>query len=249
LVDIKSKQEIEYMAAAGRLLAACHKEIGRMVKPGITTMEINDFVENYLSERGAKAEEKGYMGYPYATCASVNDEVCHGFPNKKPLKEGDIVTIDIVVNLDGWLADSAWSYAVGKISKEAEDLMKVTKECLYRGIKKAVAGNRIGDIGHEIQTYAESLSYSVVRDFTGHGIGRIMHDDVVVPHYGRPGRGLRLREGMVITIEPMINIGTYKITIDDNDWTARTKDGSLSAQYEHTLAITDKDPIILTDQD
>lgn len=249
MVDIKSKQEIEYMAAAGRLLAACHKEIGRMVKPGITTMEINDFVENYLSERGAKAEEKGYMGYPYATCASVNDEVCHGFPNKKPLKEGDIVTIDIVVNLDGWLADSAWSYAVGKISKEAEDLMKVTKECLYRGIKKAVAGNRIGDIGHEIQTYAESLSYSVVRDFTGHGIGRIMHDDVVVPHYGRPGRGLRLREGMVITIEPMINIGTYKITIDDNDWTARTKDGSLSAQYEHTLAITDKDPIILTDQD
>ncbi|HBM76398.1 MAG TPA: type I methionyl aminopeptidase [Clostridiaceae bacterium] len=249
MIDIKSKEEIGYMAAAGRILASCHKEIRKMIKPGISSMEIDAFVENYLNEHGAKAEQKGYMGFPYATCASVNDEVCHGFPTKKPLKEGDIVTIDMVVNLNGWLADSAWSYAVGKISKEAEDLMKVTKECLYLGIKKAVAGNRLGDVGHAIQSYAEERGYSVVRDYTGHGIGRIMHDDLVVPHYGRAGRGIRIREGMVFTIEPMINIGTYRVKVDDNDWTARTADGSLSAQYEHTIAITSNGPIILTDQD
>ncbi len=249
LIDIKTEKEIGYMAAAGKILASCHKEIRKMIKPGITTMEIDAFTEKYLKENGATPEQKGYMGFPYATCASVNDEICHGFPSNKPLKEGDIVTIDMVVNLNGWLADSAWSYAVGNISKEAEGLMKVTKECLYRGIKKAVVGNRIGDIGHEIQSYAEPLGYSVVRDYTGHGIGKVMHDDVCVPHYGKPGRGLKLREGMVITIEPMIDIGTYSAVVDSNDWTARTADGSLSAQYEHTLAITKNGPIILTDQD
>lgn len=249
MIEIKTKQEIEYMQEAGKILAACHKEIRKLIKPGITTMEIDSFVEKFLKEHNATPEEKGYMGYPYATCASVNDEICHGFPTKNHLKEGDIVTIDMVVNLNGWLADSAWSYAVGKISKEAEDLMKVTKECLYRGIKKAVVGNHIGDIGHEIQTYAESLGYSVVRDYTGHGIGQKMHDDICVPHYGRPGRGIKLREGMVITIEPMINIGSYETVEDKNGWTARTVDGSLSAQYEHTLAITKDGPIILTEQD
>jgi methionyl aminopeptidase len=237
------------MAAAGKILASCHKKIGKMIKPGLTTMEIDSFVERYLKEHGAKPEQKGYMGFPYATCASVNDEICHGFPTNKPLKEGDIVTIDMVVNLNGWLADSAWSYSVGKISEEAKNLMEVTKKCLYKGIKKALSGNTIGDIGHTIQTYAESLGYSVVRDYTGHGIGKVMHDDVVVPHYGKPGRGLKLREGMVITIEPMINIGTYKTLLDSNNWTARTADGSLSAQYEHTIAITKNEPIILTDQD
>ena len=237
------------MAAAGKILASCHKEIRKLIKPGITTMEIDRFAEKYMRDHGATPEQKGYEGFPYATCASVNDEVCHGFPNNKPLKEGDIVTIDMVVNLNGWLADSAWSYAVGKISKKAENLMKVTKECLYKGIDKAVIGNRLGDVGYAIQSYAESLGYSVVRDFTGHGIGRVMHDDIAVPHYGKPGRGLRLQEGMVITIEPMIDIGTYEVTIDKNDWTARTADGSLSAQYEHTLAITKDGPRILTDQD
>ncbi len=237
------------MAAAGKILASCHKEIRKIIKPGLTTMEIDSFVEKYLKEHGAKPEQKGYMGFPYATCASVNNEICHGFPTNKPLKEGDIVTIDMVVNLNGWLADSAWSYSVGKISEEAKNLMEVTKKCLYKGIEKALSGNRIGDIGYTIQTYAESLGYSVVRDYTGHGIGKVMHDDVVVPHYGKPGRGLKLREGMVLTIEPMINIGTYRTLLDPNDWTARTADGSLSAQYEHTIAITKNEPIILTDQD
>ncbi|WP_333861477.1 type I methionyl aminopeptidase [Clostridium sp.] len=249
MITIRTNKEISYMAAAGKILASCHKKIGKMIKPGLTTMEIDSFVERYLKEHGAKPEQKGYMGFPYATCASVNDEICHGFPTNKPLKEGDIVTIDMVVNLNGWLADSAWSYSVGKISEEAKNLMEVTKKCLYKGIKKALSGNTIGDIGHTIQTYAESLGYSVVRDYTGHGIGKVMHDDVVVPHYGKPGRGLKLREGMVITIEPMINIGTYKTLLDSNNWTARTADGSLSAQYEHTIAITKNEPIILTDQD
>ncbi|WP_368488261.1 type I methionyl aminopeptidase [Clostridium sp. BJN0013] len=249
MIAIRTNKEISYMAAAGKILASCHKEIRKIIKPGLTTMEIDSFVEKYLKEHGAKPEQKGYMGFPYATCASVNNEICHGFPTNKPLKEGDIVTIDMVVNLNGWLADSAWSYSVGKISEEAKNLMEVTKKCLYKGIEKALSGNRIGDIGYTIQTYAESLGYSVVRDYTGHGIGKVMHDDVVVPHYGKPGRGLKLREGMVLTIEPMINIGTYRTLLDPNDWTARTADGSLSAQYEHTIAITKNEPIILTDQD
>lgn len=248
MISIRTNKEISYMAAAGKILASCHKEISKIIKPGLTTMEIDSFVEKYLKEHGAKPEQKGYMGFPYATCASVNDEICHGFPTNIPLKEGDIVTIDMVVNLNGWLADSAWSYSVGNVSKEAKNLMEITKECLYKGIEKALSGNRIGDISHAIQTYAESLGYSVVRDYTGHGIGKIMHDDVVVPHYGKPGRGLKLREGMVITIEPMINIGTYNTILDSNGWTARTADGKLSAQYEHTIAITKNNPLILTDQ-
>ncbi|MDI6619713.1 MAG: type I methionyl aminopeptidase [Clostridiales bacterium] len=249
MIDIKSKDEIAHMAEAGKILASCHRELRKIVREGRTTLEIDKFVEKYIRDRGAIPEQKGYMGYPYATCASVNDEVCHGFPNNVPLKDGDIVTIDMVVNLNGWLADSAWSYAVGNISDSAKKLLKVTKDCLYIGIDKAVVGNRIGDIGYAIQTYAESKGYSVVRDFTGHGIGRIMHDDIVVPHYGIPKRGLRLKEGMTITIEPMINVGVYDVTIDDNGWTARTADGKLSAQYEHTIAITKEGPVILTDQD
>lgn len=248
MVDIKSSGQIELMGAAGKILSNCHKELREIIRPGITTMEIDSFAEKYMLSHGATAEQKGYMGYPYATCASVNDEVCHGFPNRIPLKDGDIVAIDMVVNLKGWLADSAWTYAVGEISDEAKGLMRVTKECLYAGIEKAVIGNRIGDISHAVQTHAESNGFSVVRDFTGHGIGKVIHDDIAVPHYGSEGRGMRLREGMVITIEPMINIGSYKVKIDSNKWTARTVDGSLSAQYEHTIAIRKEGPMILTDQ-
>lgn len=248
MVIIKTMEEIEKMQKAGEILANCHKEIAKIIKPGISTIEIDEFAEEYMKKHGATPEQKGYEGYPFATCASVNDEICHGFPNKKPLKNGDIVTIDMVVNLDGWLADSAWSYAVGDISPEAEKLLKVTKNALYIGIEKAVIGNRIGDISHAIQEYVEGEGFSVVRDFVGHGIGRNMHEDPQVPHFGRPGRGLRLMEGMVLTIEPMVNIGTYHCKIDENQWTARTLDGKLSAQYEHTLAITKDGPIIITKQ-
>lgn len=248
MVIIKTMQEIENMRRAGEILASCHKNIAKIIKPGITTYEIDKFVEDFLKEHNATPEQKGYQGYPFATCASVNDEICHGFPNKTPLKHGDIVTIDMVVNLDGWLADSAWSYGVGNISPKAKELLEVTKKSLYVGIEKAVIGNRIGDISHAVQTYVESKGFSVVRDFVGHGIGRYMHEDPQVPHFGRPGRGLRLMEGMVITIEPMVNIGTYRCKVDDNGWTARTTDGKLSAQYEHTLAITKEGPIIITQQ-
>lgn len=249
MIILKTEQEIEKMKKAGELLANVHKEIAKMIKPGITTMEIDEFVEDYLKKHGAYPEQKGYQGYPYATCASINDEICHGYPRLTPLKNGDIVTIDMVVNIDGWLADSAWSYGVGNLSEESQRLLDITKESLYKGIEAAVVGNRLGDIGHAIQSFVESHGYSVVRDFVGHGIGKSMHEDPQVPHYGTPGRGQRLVEGMVITIEPMINMGTYRMKIDDNGWTARTIDGKLSAQYEHTIAITKDGPIILTDQD
>lgn len=246
MITIKTMEEIQLMHEAGKLLAACHQEIANMIRPGTTGLEIDKFVEEYLAKHGATPEQKGFHGYPFATCASVNDVICHGFPNNNPFNEGDIVTIDMVVNLNGWLADSAWSYAVGKISPEAEHLLQVTKASLFKGIEQAVAGNRIGDISHAIQVNAEAEGLSVVREFIGHGIGQEMHEEPQVPHYGPPGKGPRLKEGMVITIEPMLNIGGYRSKLDSDGWTARTLDGSLSAQYEHTIAITSEGPIILT---
>lgn len=248
MVIIKTKQQIEKMHEAGKMLASVHRALREEIKPGVSTLYLDQFVEDFLVQRGAYPEQKGYEGFPYSICASVNDEVCHGFPSKRILENGDIITVDMVVRIGDWLADSAWSYEVGKVSKEASDLLKVTKECLYKGIEQAKIGNRLGDIGHAIQSYAEGKGYSVVREFIGHGIGQDMHEDPQVLHYGKPGRGLRLEEGMVFTIEPMINIGDYPIKIDENGWTVRTKDGSLSAQYEHTLAITKDGPLILTDQ-
>lgn len=249
MIIIKTPEEIEKMKVAGAILADVHKEIAKMIKPGISTMDIDRFVEEYLASKGAYPEQKGYQGYPFATCASINDEICHGYPREELLKEGDIVTIDMVVNVDGWLADSAWTYAVGQISEKAENLMNITKEALYLGIEQAVVGNRIGDISHAIQSHVEAQGYSVVKDFVGHGIGKDMHEDPQVPHYGTAGRGARLAEGMVLTIEPMINTGTYHMRMDNNKWTSRTRDGGLSAQYEHTLAITKDGPIIITEQE
>jgi methionyl aminopeptidase len=249
MIVLKSQREIEAMKKAGDILASCHKEIEKMIIPGITTWEIDQFVDEYLSKHKAIPQQKGYKGYKYATCASINDEVCHGFPRKEPLKEGDIVTIDMVVNYNGALADSAWSYAVGNVSKETQTLLRVTKEALYKGIEQAVNGNRIGDIGHAIQTYVEGQGFSVVRDFIGHGIGAVIHEKPDVPHYGLPGKGPRIKEGMVFTIEPMVNVGMYQTKMDSNGWTARTIDGKYSAQYEHTIAITKAGPIILTEQE
>ncbi|MGF6357484.1 methionyl aminopeptidase [Paenibacillus sp. 4624] len=248
MITIKTKEQIEQMRKAGEILSACHREIAKLIRPGITTQEIDQFAEAFMKKNGAIPEQKGYNGYPYATCASVNDVICHGFPGKYVLKDGDIVTIDMVVNLDGWLADSAWSYAVGNVSPEAQHLLDVTKNSLYKGIEFAIVGNRIGDISHAIQTYAEGEGLSVVREFIGHGIGEKMHEEPQVPHYGPPHRGPRLKEGMVITIEPMLNIGTFRSKLDSDGWTARTLDGSLSAQYEHTIAITADGPVILTAQ-
>lgn len=236
------------MAEAGALLADIHRELRGFIKPGITGWDIEEFVEKYMLDHGATPEQKGFEGYKYATCVSINDEICHGFPRKEVLNEGDLIKVDMVVNYKGALADSCWSYSVGEPTDEVKRLMDVTRTALYKGIEQAQVGNRIGDIGHAIQTYVEGEGLSVVREFIGHGLGPTLHEQPAVPHYGEPGKGLRLKEGMVITIEPMVNTGTWKSKLDNNGWTARTQDGGLSCQYEHSLAITKDGPIILTHQ-
>ncbi|SCW57955.1 methionyl aminopeptidase [Paenibacillus tianmuensis] len=247
MIHLKTPQEIALMAKAGAVLAECHQEISKMVRPGLTTLEINDFAERFINEHGAKQVTKGFKGYPFATCASVNDVIAHGFPNQEPLQEGDILKMDIVCSYDGWMADSCRTYAVGKISEEAERLVRVTKECLDLSIPKAIVGNRIGDVMHMVQQHAQQAGFSIVRDLVGHGIGREMHEEPSFAHVGKPGRGFLLQEGMVITIEPMINAGKHEMFIDFDGWTARTYDGSLSAQFEHTVAITRDGPLILTE--
>ena len=248
MIIIKTEKEIEKMQTAADLLIQVHRALREEVKPGVSTLELDRFVEKFITDRGGYPEQKGYEGFPFSICASVNDEICHGFPSNRKLKDGDLLTIDMVVNVDGYLADSAWSYAVGNLSDEGKKLMAVTKECLYKAIDIVKPGTRLGDIGHIIQSHAEANGFSVVRDFVGHGIGKNMHEDPQVLHYGKPKRGMRLEEGMVFTIEPMINAGDWPIAMDKNGWTARTRDGSLSCQYEHTLAVTKDGVIVLTEQ-
>lgn len=251
MITLKSEREIKEMAASGAILAGLHKELRKIIKPGISSWEIEKFARKYYKEHDAIAEQIGFEGYEYATCISVNDEICHGFPRKNLiLKDGDLLKVDTVVNYHGAMSDSCWSYVVGESTPEIDRLMEVTKNALYLGIEQAQVGNRIGDIGAAIQKYVEEENgYGDVRDFIGHGIGPTMHESPSVPHYGEPGKGLRLREGMTITIEPMVNMGSYEAIMDDpNGWTARTADGSLSCQYEHTIAITKDGPKILTSQ-
>lgn len=248
MITLKSKREIEKMAESGALLAGVHRALRNFIKPGITSWDIEEFVKNAIESQGAIAAQIGYEGYKYATCCSINDEICHGFPRRKTLKNGDLIKVDMCVELNGAISDSCWAYVVGEASPEVAQLMDVTKKALYLGIEQAKVGNRIGDIGHAIQTYAEKKGYGVVRDFIGHGIGPTIHESPAVPHYGEAGKGLRLKEGMVITIEPMINTGTWKMKMDSNGWTARTLDGGLSCQYEHSIAITADGPLILTSQ-
>lgn len=248
MITRKSPREIEQMNKSGDVLAEIHERLRDFIKPGVTGKDIDDFVMSIIEEHGAVAEQIGYQGYEYATCISINDEICHGFPREKKLKEGDLVKVDMVINLDGGLSDSCWSYAVGEVTEEVKHLMEVTKNALYKGIEQAKVNNRIGDIGAAIQEYVEAEDLSVVREFVGHGIGPTLHEAPSVPHYGEAGTGKRLKEGMVITIEPMVNTGTWKSKMDDNGWTARTQDGGLSCQFEHTIAITKEGPQILTGQ-
>ena len=248
MITLKSPREIEAMDKAGDVLAAIHESLRDFIKPGITGMDIEEYVEKLMKQHGATPEQKGYQGYEYATCVSVNDEICHGFPRNEKLNQGDLIKVDMVINLNGALADSCWSYSVGEPTDEIQKLMEVTKEALYKGIEAAQLGNRIGDIGHAIQTFVEAEGFSVVREFIGHGIGPTLHEKPSVPHYGEAGKGSRLKEGLVITIEPMVNTGTWRSKMDDNGWTARTQDGGLSCQYEHTIAITKEEPRILTKQ-
>ena len=248
MITRKSRREIDAMKESGAFLASIHEQLRDFIKPGITGRDIDHFVEKLITEKGAIPAQIGYQGYEYATCISVNDEICHGFPTEEVLKNGDLVKVDMVIDLNGAFSDSAWAYVVGEGSQEVKDLMDATREALYKGIEAAQVGNRIGDIGAAIQNYVEPKGYSVVREFVGHGIGPTMHEAPSVPHYGIAGKGTRLKEGMTITIEPMINTGTWKSKMDDNGWTARTEDGGLSCQYEHTIAITKNGPEILTQQ-
>ncbi|WP_028550932.1 type I methionyl aminopeptidase [Paenibacillus sp. UNC451MF] len=246
MIILKTPQQIAKIRKAGQVLAKCHQEIAKLIRPGVTTAYINDFVERFLNENGAKQVTKGYQGFPFATCASVNDVIAHGFPDDRPLQSGDILKMDIVCSYDGWMADSCRTYPVGTISPNAERLINVTRECLDLAIIKAVAGNTIGDMMHVVQKHAEGAGFSVVRDLLGHGIGQSLHEKPSFQHIGQPGKGYKLKEGMVITVEPMLNVGGYEMYIDSDGWTARTWDGSLSAQFEHTIAITKDGPYVLT---
>ena len=248
MITIKSPREIAAMKKSGEILASVHVAMRDFIKPGVTTAEINALAQKIIEDAGAKAAQIGFEGYKYATCTSVNDEICHGFPRKKPLVNGDLVKVDMCVDYQGAMSDSCWAYVVGTASPEVAHLMDVSKKSLYLGIEQAQIVKRLGDIGNAIETYVKSEHLTVVRDFVGHGIGPTIHEDPDVPAYGIAGKGLRLREGMVITIEPMVNIGTAKSKTSRNGWTASTRDGKLSCQYEHTLAITKDGPILLTSQ-
>lgn len=246
MIIIKSQDEIEKIARACKIVAQVLRDLREIVKPGVTTKDIEIFVEKKIAEKGAIPAFKGYRNYPSSVCTSVNDQVVHGIPSNLRLKDGDILSIDLGVYLDGFYGDGAVTLPVGRISPAAERLLKVTEEALYKGIEKARPGNRVSDISSSIQRYVESHGYSVVRTFVGHGIGRSLHEEPQVPNYGNPGHGPRLREGMTLAIEPMVNEGTYEVKILDDGWTAVTADGSLSAHYEHTIVITKNSARILT---
>lgn len=247
MIVLKTRREIELMREAGRIAAGALKIAGEAVQPGITTKEIDKIAYDYIKSQGATPNFLNYNGFPATACISINSEVIHGIPDREHIiREGDIVSIDLGAMINGFHGDNAATFACGKISPAAERLCNTTKEALYIGLSKAVAGNRLGDIGFAIQEHCEKRGYGVVRDFTGHGIGTHLHEDPSVPNYGKPGKGARLLPGMTIAIEPMINEGTQDVRILKNNWTVVTADGKLSAHFEHTVAITDGECIILT---
>ena len=247
MIILKSSKEIMLMKAAGLITARALEAAGKAVKPGVTTWEIDRIAHDEIIRLGAIPSCLGYDGFPNSACISVNNKVIHGIPSKtEVLKEGDIVSIDLCAYIGGFHGDSARTFACGEISDEAKRLLKDTEAALWEGIGMAQAGNKTGDVGSTIQKYVEARGYSVVREFTGHGVGASMHEEPSVPNYGRPGRGARLTPGMVIAIEPMVNMGSHRIEILDDQWTVVTADGKLSAHFEHTVAITENGPMILT---
>lgn len=234
------------MRRAGRVVARAHALVAEMIRPGITTKQLDEAVARLLEREGAISAFLGYHGFPAHICTSVNDVVVHGIPGDYRLKEGDIIGVDIGAIVDGYCGDSAWTYPVGEISEKARRLLEVAEGALMAGIAKAQPGARLSDVSHAIQTFVEAASFSVVRDFVGHGIGRSMHEAPQVPNFGPPGRGPRLRPGMTLAIEPMVNEGTHEVTITSDQWTVVTLDGGLSAHFEHTVAVTEEGPEILT---
>lgn len=247
MIIIKSDTEIELMRKAGKIVSDTLLILEAAVKPGISTAELDRIAEEYILRQGAKPSFKGYQGFPASVCLSLNEEVVHGIPQKKTiLREGDIISVDCGAVLNGYQGDAARTFSVGKISEEAEKLIKVTKESFFQGFQKAVVGNRVNDISFAIQQYVESNGFSVVRDYVGHGIGKDIHEDPEVPNFGKPNRGPKLMHGMVLAIEPMVNIGKYNVKVRHNGWTVVTVDSSLSAHYENTVAILNNGPEILT---
>jgi len=249
VITIKSNKEIELMRHAGQLVTLTHKYLKQFIKPGITTKELDDIAEKFILEHDGVPSCKGYEGFPCALCISVNDEVVHGIPSKRKLKNGDIVTIDMVIGYHGYQGDAAWTYKVGNINEEKKYLIEHTKKALYEGLKQVKPGNRIGDISSAIETYATSHNLGVVKELVGHGIGTNMHESPDIPNYGIKGTGPKLKEGMTICIEPMLTLGSPEIGILEDDWTIVTQDGSSAAHYEHTILITKDGYEILTPRD
>jgi len=247
MIFIKSDQEIQLMRESGKVTGYALEELYNFIKPGISTMDINNFVEKLILKNNMSPTFKGYNGYPAATCVSVNDEVIHGIPNARRLiAEGDIVSVDVGCTHKGYITDAARTYPAGIVSEEAKKLIDIAKESFFEGLKFCKAGSRLSDISNAIQTHVESAGFSVVRDFVGHGIGRALHEEPKIPNYGAPGRGVRLAPGMVFAIEPMINQGSFEIEVKLDNWTAVTVDGKLSAHYENTVVVTDGEPELLT---
>ncbi len=247
MIVLKTSRELAAMRDAGRISARALRLAGEAVEPGVSTWEIDRIVRRYIEEQGASPTFLGYGGFPASACISVNNVVIHGIPHKdQKLKAGDIVSVDVGATFEGYVGDNAWTFPCGDVSKEARDLMDATRESLFEGIRAARTGNRLGDIGSAVQRYVEARGYSVVRDFVGHGVGAKMHEDPSVPNYGTPGRGVRLLAGMTIAIEPMINAGGHRVRTLPDGWTVVTQDGSLSAHFEHSVAITKDGPVILT---
>ena len=247
MIVLRTAKEIEKMRKACIISAEALQVAGEAVKPGVTTYEIDQIAYRYIKKQGAEPNFLHLYGFPATACISINDEVIHGIPSKdRVLMEGDIVSIDLGAKADGYNGDNAATFAVGKISDEAKRLCDTTRESLYKGIEQAVAGNRIGDIGNAVQAYCEERGYGVVRDYVGHGVGKKLHEEPSVPNFGHAGRGIRLSPGMTLAIEPMINLGTYKVKQLSDGWTVKTADGKVSAHFEHTVAITSNGPVIMT---
>lgn len=246
MIILKSDRELGLMREAGLIVAEAHREVARAIQPGITTRELDEIVESFIVRQGAVPSFKGFRGFPASICASINEEVVHGIPSLRRLNNGDIISIDIGAIANGFHGDAAVTYPVGDIDEESRRLLRVTEEALHLAIQKAVVGNRLSDISHAVQKHAEGHGLSVVRDYVGHGIGRTMHEPPQVPNYGPPGRGPRLKHGMTLALEPMVNMGSYEVVEKEDQWTVVTRDGRRSAHFEHTVAVTNDGPVILT---
>ena len=246
MITLKSKREIELLKEAGHIVYLTHQYLRPHIKAGIKTKELDRLAEEFIRSKGATPSFKGYEGFPSTLCISINDEVVHGFPSDRVLQDGDIISIDIGACYKGYHGDSAWTYTVGEVSDDAKYLLEHTEKALYEGIKQAKVGNRIGDISYAVEKYATEHNLGVVKELVGHGVGTSVHESPDVPNYGTKGTGPKIRDGMVIAIEPMLTLGSPDIYVEDNDWTVKTEDSSLSAHFEHTIAITNEGVIILT---